>query len=107
MYKQLYNVNALLMMHAEMDYDDFNTAILDSGRATALTIKERCKGWYMFSRNALMPVIEEKNRIFYTLQHSNLPITASDSLQCHLTRVSKPIIYPHVVDVAAYVAVPS
>jgi hypothetical protein len=36
-----------------MDYNDFNTAILDADMSTIVTIKECCHGWYA-------PVIEEK-----------------------------------------------
>ncbi len=79
-YKQFYNANALSMMTNEMDYDDFNAAILEAGRVTAMTVTERCKGWYMFSRNDLMPVIEEKNQIVHTLQHDKLPTAAAASL---------------------------
>jgi hypothetical protein len=79
-YKQLYNANALLMITNEMDYDDFNAAILEAGRVTAMTVTERCKGWYMVSRNDLMPVIEEKNRIVHTLRHDKLPAANATSL---------------------------
>ena len=28
---------------------------------TAISLKERCKGWYEFSQLELMPIIEKKN----------------------------------------------
>lgn len=42
-FKQMFNVNALALINPAMDCDDFNTAILDAGKATiliVLTIKE-------------------------------------------------------------------
>jgi hypothetical protein len=52
-FKQFFNENALALTCDTMDYNDFNTAILDADMSTIVTIKERCHGWYA-------PVIEEK-----------------------------------------------
>ena len=55
-----------------------------------MTIKERCQGWYEFSKNELMPVIEEKNRLVHTLRHADgIPDAAIISLRCHLKRITK------------------
>ena len=89
-YKACFNKNALALTSANMDYDDFNTAILDAGKATIVTIKERCQGWYEFSKNDLMPIIEEKNRLVHTLRHADgIPDTVITSLKCHLKRITK------------------
>jgi hypothetical protein len=87
---QGFNQNALALTSANMDYDDFNTAILDAGKAPIVTIKERYQGWYEFSKNDLMPIIEEKNRLVHTLRHTDgIPDAAIISLKCHLKRVTK------------------
>ena len=89
-YKERFNENALALTSANMDYDDFNTAILDAGKASVMTIKERCQGWYEFSKNELMPVIEEKNRLVHTLRHADgIPDAAIISLRCHLKRITQ------------------
>jgi hypothetical protein len=48
-FKRCYNENVLALTSETMDYDDFNTALLDAGKATTVTIKDRCQGWYAFS----------------------------------------------------------
>ena len=72
-FKQCYNKNVLALTSDTMDYIDFNTALLDAGKATTVTIKDRCHGWYAFSQDELMVVLKEKNRIVHTLARSQHP----------------------------------
>jgi hypothetical protein len=62
---QLFNENALAATTVNMDYDSFNVAIIQAGQATALTLKDRCEGGYMFSWHEVMPNIEEKNKLVH------------------------------------------
>ena len=63
--RKIYNDAALKATTVDMDYKELNEAICQSGTKTALSHKERCKGWYMFSRNDLLPIIEEKNQLVH------------------------------------------
>ncbi len=63
-----------------MDYEEFNYAIRQSGMNTALCLKERCEGWYTFSQTDLLPIIEEKNRLGYTLRQKTHPAEVADLL---------------------------
>ena len=74
-----------------MDYKDFNEAIRQSGTKTVLSLKEQCKGWYMFSRNNLLPIIEEKNQLVHTLRQQDHPMEVTELLKCSLKRVSKQV----------------
>jgi hypothetical protein len=47
--REIFNDAALEATTVDMDYEEFNKAIRQSGTKTALSRKERCKGWYMFS----------------------------------------------------------
>jgi hypothetical protein len=74
-----------------MDYKEFNEAIRQAGTKTVLSLKEGCKGWYMFSRNNLLPILEEKNQLVHTLRQQDHPMVASESLKCSLKRMSKQV----------------
>ncbi len=57
---KLYNDAALAATTVDMDYEEFINIICQSGMNTALSLKERCEGWYEFSQTELLPIIEEK-----------------------------------------------
>jgi hypothetical protein len=65
---KLYNDAALEATTIDMHYEEFNDAIRQSRMNTAISLKERCKGWYELSQTELMPIIEEKNRLVHTLR---------------------------------------
>ncbi len=46
-YRKIYNNAALQAATDDMDYKDFNEAIHQSGANTALSLEERCEGWYV------------------------------------------------------------
>jgi hypothetical protein len=54
---KLYNDAALEATAINMDYEEFNDAICQSGMNTAISLKEHCKRWYEFSQTELMPII--------------------------------------------------
>ena len=58
---KLYNDAALGATTVDMDYEEFNNAIRQSGMNTALSLNECCEGWYEFSQTELLPITEEKN----------------------------------------------
>jgi hypothetical protein len=58
---KLYNDAALAATTVDMDYEEFNNAIRQSGMNTALSLNECCEGWYEFSQIELLPITEEKN----------------------------------------------
>jgi hypothetical protein len=59
--RKLYNDAALEATTVDMDYEEFNNAIRQSGMNTAISLKEQCEGWYVFSQTELMSIIEVKN----------------------------------------------
>jgi hypothetical protein len=89
--RKLYNDAALEAMTVDMDYEEFNNAIRQSGKNTAIPLKERCKGWYEFSQTELMPIIEEKNRLVHTLKQKVNTVEIDDLLRCSLKRVTKQV----------------
>jgi hypothetical protein len=44
-----------------MTYDNFCEAAVHAGRETAMSIENKCEGWYTASEAILAPAIEEKN----------------------------------------------
>ena len=58
---KLYNDAALEATTVDLDYEECNDAIHQSGMNTDVSLKERCKEWYEFSQTELMPIIEENN----------------------------------------------
>jgi hypothetical protein len=64
---KLYNDAALAAMTVDMDYEEFNYAIHQSGTNTALSLKERSVWWYMSSQMEFLPTIEVKNWLVHTL----------------------------------------
>jgi hypothetical protein len=74
-----------------MDYEEFNEAIRQSGTKTVLSLKKRCKEWYMFRWNNLLPIIEEKNQLVHTLHQQDHPMEVTKLLKCSLKRVSKQV----------------
>jgi hypothetical protein len=88
---KLYKNAALEATPVDMDYEEFNNAIRQSGMNTAISLKERCKGWYEFSQTELMPIIEVKNQLVHTLRQKVDPMEIDDLLQCSLKRVTKQV----------------
>ena len=88
---KLYNYAILEATTIDMDYEEFNDAICQSGMNTAISLKERCKGWYEFSQTELIPIIEEKNQLVHTLQQKVHSVKAADLLLCSLKRVTKQV----------------
>jgi hypothetical protein len=86
-----YNDAALEATTIDMNYEEFNDAIHQSGMNTAISLKERCEGWYEFSQTELMPIIEEKNRLVHTLQQKVLSVETADLLQGSLKCVTKQV----------------
>jgi len=78
--RKLYNDAALEATTIDMNYEEFNDAIRQSGMNTAISLKERCEGWYEFSQTELMPIIEEKNRLVHTLRQKVHSAEVTDSL---------------------------
>ena len=78
--RKLYNYNdaALEAMTIDMNYEESNDAIRQSGMNTAISLKERCKGWYEFSQTELMPIIEEKNWLVHTLRQKVHSVKVTD-----------------------------
>jgi hypothetical protein len=89
--RKIYNDVALEATTVDMDYKEFNEAIRHIGTKTALSLKERCKGWYMFSRNNLLLIIEEKNQLVHTLRQRDHSMEVADLLKCSLKRVLKQV----------------
>jgi hypothetical protein len=89
--RKLYNDAALDAMTIDMNYEEFNDAICQSGMNTAIFLKERCEGWYEFSQTELMQIIKEKNRLVHTLQQKVHSAEATDSLQGSLKCVTKQV----------------
>jgi hypothetical protein len=89
--RKIYKDAALEATTVNMDYEEFNEAIRQSGTKTALSLKEQCKGWYMFSRNNLLPIIEEKNQFVHTLHQQEHPMEVTELLKCSLKRTSKKV----------------
>jgi hypothetical protein len=87
--RKLYNDAALVAMTVCMDYEEFNDVIQKSGANTALSLKEQCEGgWYVFSRNDLLPIIDEKNQLVHTLHQGGHLVVVADLLRCSLKHES-------------------
>jgi hypothetical protein len=50
-----------------MDFTEFNASILQAGKLTATVLKEKCKGWFQFSRDTLNPLLTKRNQLLHTL----------------------------------------
>ena len=73
-----------------MTYDNFCEAAVHVGRETAMSIENKCEGWYTASKAILAPAIEEKNRLRHKLQERNcLTATEFDQLQQQLKNITK------------------
>ena len=44
-------------------YSDYNKHILESGTNTATIINQKNKGWFHFSQDSLLPLIEERDAL--------------------------------------------
>ena len=57
------------MIEPGMMYKDFFDTTLQAGKSTALLDQEKPAGWSVFSKDILMPAIEEKNKLLHNIQH--------------------------------------
>jgi len=73
-----------------MPYTQFNDTIMKAGEEAATLLKSQQADWFQFSRDALVPHINERNEILHTLRSSaDLPLSIIDSMQTSLRRLSK------------------
>jgi hypothetical protein len=70
--KKLYNKYLLELTSKDMTYDNFCEAVMRAGRETAMSIENKCEGWYTASEAILTPAIEEKNILLHKLQDKHL-----------------------------------
>jgi len=81
--------NALLLAATEdeddMPYELFNDAIKQAGKETATLVKSQNDDWFQFSRDDLVPCIEEQNEILHALCSSaDLPPSIADTMRTSL-----------------------
>ena len=88
---KLYNDVTLEATTIDMDYEEFNDAIHQSGMNAAISLKVRWEGWYEICQTELMPIIEEKNQLVHTLRQKVHSVEAADLLRCSLKRVTKQV----------------
>jgi len=88
--RKLYNKYLLYFTTRDMTYDNFCEAVKRAGRETAMSIENKCEGWYTASETILAPAIEEKNRLRHKLQERNrLTATEIDQLHQQLKNITK------------------
>jgi hypothetical protein len=88
--RRLYNKYLLYFTTRDMTYDNFCEAVVCAGRKTAMSIENKCEGWYTASEAILAPAIEKKNRLRRKLQERNrLTATEIDQLQQQLKNITK------------------
>ena len=68
-----------------MPYELFNDAIKQAGKETATLVKSQNDDWFQFSRDDLVPCIEEQNEILHALCSSaDLPPSIADTMRTSL-----------------------
>jgi hypothetical protein len=73
-----------------MLYKDFNNAVKEAGKETALLVRSRCENWFLVSLNKLIPIIEEHNNVLSTIFSStNFPPSIATAMCDSLRSQSK------------------
>ena len=76
--RKLYNKYLLELTSKNMTYENFCEAVVRVGRETAMSIENKCEGWYTASEAILTPAIEEKTYCY---------INCMTSTSLHLRRL--------------------
>ena len=59
--QMLYNKHLQSMITPEMDYDEYNAAILKAWELTMTINKRKCEGWFQLNRATLAPLLTNRN----------------------------------------------
>ncbi len=70
--RKLYNKYLLELTSKDMTYNNFCEAVVQAERETAISIENKCEGWYTASKDILTLAIEEKNRLLHQLHAKHL-----------------------------------
>jgi hypothetical protein len=88
--QKLYKKYLLELTSWDMSYDNFCKVVIRAGKETAVTINQKCEGWYTASKSILAPAIQEKNQLRHHLHNrSSLSTDRIASLQAQLKEINK------------------
>jgi hypothetical protein len=75
-----------------MPYEDFHDEIKKAGKDTALLVKSKGNGWFIFNQDYIAPSIDERNQLIHTLCPSaTLPTSIANAMRDAFTRLNKNI----------------
>ena len=79
---ELFNNSSSKYIAGETTYSKYTKHILEAGTNTVKISNHKNKGWFHFSRDSLLPLIEERDTLIYDYQ--NLGIGKGDSSEAKL-----------------------
>jgi hypothetical protein len=86
----IYNGHLTSLTTPDMDFTEFNASILQAGELTANVLKEKCKGWFQFSRDMLNPLLTKQNQLLHTFRCShNLSDDIVNTIRADLRRAQR------------------
>ncbi len=81
-------------MTTRIQYDDYQSAILQAGQLTATHHKNQCERWFQHSQSVLAPLLTEQNEILHaTKQYYHLPLDIQSVMRADLKRLNKHITH--------------
>ena len=89
-----YNEHLLQLTTNDMDYDEYQEAILQAGALTATHHKRKCNGWFQMSRITLAPLITERNQVLHAIKRNHhLSPAIHKTMQADLKRLNRHIAH--------------